>query len=130
MDGTEQKKEESAPLITFLSSTIGKKQVVAVTGLLLCGFLVAHLLGNFLLFAGPDAFNTYSHRLTSTSLIYFAEAGLTLIFLGHLYLAMRVTYQNKVARPISYYKKSKTGEGANFFSRSMPYTGFIMLIFM
>lgn len=130
MDGTEQKKVEPSPLITFLSSTIGKKQMVAISGLLLCGFLVGHLLGNFLLFAGPDAFNMYAHRLTSTPLIYVAEAGLTIIFLAHLYLAMSLTYQNKMARPISYFKKTKTGKGANFFSRSMPYTGLIMLIFI
>lgn len=130
MDGMEQKNVESAPLATFLSSTIGKKQVVAVSGLLLCGFLVAHLLGNLLLFAGPDAFNQYAYRLTSTPLIYAAEAILSLIFIGHLYLAMSLTYQNKMARPEKYFKKSKTGKGANFFSRSMPYTGLIMLVFI
>lgn len=130
MDETEQKKINPGPLMAFLCSTVGKKQLVAVSGLLLCGFLVVHLLGNFLLLAGPDAFNLYSHRLTSTSLIYVAEAGLTLIFLGHLFLAMNLTYHNKVARPIAYYQITKTGRGANFFSRSMPYTGLIMLIFI
>jgi succinate dehydrogenase / fumarate reductase cytochrome b subunit len=130
MDGTEQKKVEASPLVTFLSSTIGKKQIVAVSGLLLCGFLVGHLLGNLLLFAGPDSFNIYAHRLTSTPLIYVAEAVLSLIFLGHLFLAMNLTYHNKMARPEKYFKKTKTGKGANFFSRSMPYTGLIILIFL
>ncbi len=130
MDGMEQKKVEAAPLVTFLSSTIGKKQLVAVSGLLLCGFLVGHLLGNFLLLAGPDSFNIYAYRLTSTPLIYLAEAGLSILFLAHLFLAMNLTYHNKMARPESYYKKTKTGKGANFFSRSMPFTGLIILIFI
>ena len=127
MDGTEQKKVEPSPLVIFLSSTIGKKQIVAVSGLLLCGFLVVHLLGNLLLLAGPDAFNMYAYRLTSTPLIYIAEAVLGLIFVTHLYLALSLTYQNKTARPEKYFMKTKSGKGANFFSRSMPFTGLIIL---
>ena len=130
MDGAEQKKIEPAPLILYISSTIGKKQIVAVTGLLLCGFLVAHLLGNLLLIVGSDAFNAYSHKLTSTPLIYVAEAGLSLIFIFHFFIAMKLTYHNKVARGGKYYMKTKTGEGANFLSRTMPITGLLILIFI
>ena len=61
--------------LTFQSSVV-KKQLVGITGLLLCGFLVTHLAGNFLLFVSPEAFNKYGHTLTSNPLIYVAEAGL------------------------------------------------------
>jgi succinate dehydrogenase / fumarate reductase cytochrome b subunit len=115
--------------ITFQSSVV-KKQLVGITGLLLCGFLVSHLIGNFLLFIGPEAFNKYGHALTSNPLIYVAEAGLLVLFLVHLGLALKVTIQNKQARPTKYYMKTKTGRGANFASSSMPYTGIILLAFI
>ena len=71
----------------YLTSSIGKKQIMAITGLGLVGFTVSHLIGNFLLFLGPDAFNTYAHTLTSNPLIYLAEVGLGSMFLLHLVLA-------------------------------------------
>lgn len=130
MDGIERKEVQTSPIAEFLSSSVGKKQVIAVTGILLSLFLVGHLLGNFLLLISADAFNLYAHKLTSTALIYVAEAGLALLFLVHFSLAMKLTWQNKIARGQKYYKKVKAEDGANIFSRSMPITGFIVLIFM
>ena len=113
-----------------LGSSIVKKQLVGVTGLLLCGFLLTHLAGNFLLFVGPEAFNKYGHALTSNPLIYVAEAGLAALFLGHLGMALRLTLQNNKARPQKYYVKNKTGRGSTFASSTMPYTGVIILVFL
>ena len=112
------------------SVSIVKKQVMAITGLLLCGFLVSHLLGNFLLFKGDRAFNSYSHALITNPLIIPAELGLLVIFLVHLFLAIKLTIENKMARPIDYYMKKHTGRGATFASSSMPYTGLIILGFI
>ena len=120
----------SRALSLTLQSSVVKKQLVGITGLLLCGFLVTHLAGNFLLFVSPEAFNKYGHTLTSNPLIYVAEAGLLILFLGHLGLALKVTIQNKRARPTSFYMKTKTGRGSNFASSTMPYTGFILLAFI
>ncbi len=120
----------SRSLRVFFCSSIGKKQVMAVTGLALCGFLITHLLGNLLLFVGADAFNFYAHKLTSNSLIYIAEAGLGGVFLLHLFLALSLTVQNKMARPENYVMKKRTGRGATWASSSMPYSGFIILIFL
>ena len=118
-------------LCRYLSSSIGKKQLMAITGLLLSGFLIAHLLGNFLLMAGADAFNLYAYKLTSTPLIYIAEAGLVAIFLGHLGLAMKLTQENKAARgPQGYYMKTKTGKGSTLASSTMIYSGIIIGIFL
>ena len=120
----------ASTLAVTMKSSVVKKQLVGVTGLLLCGFLAAHLAGNFLLLVGPEAFNKYGHALTSNPLIYVAEAGLLALFLGHMGMAIRVSLQNKAARPQNYYMKTKTGRGSTFASSSMPYTGLILLAFV
>lgn len=115
----------------YFCSSIGRKQLVGVTGLLLCGFLVSHLLGNFLLLMGSDAFNLYAHKLASMgALLYLAEAGLALIFLTHLGLAAKLTLENKQARKNKYAKKVNTGRGTTWMSQSMPITGLILLVFL
>lgn len=117
----------------YLCSSIGRKQLVAVTGLLLCGFLVSHLLGNFLLLMGADAFNLYAYKLMSLGgLLYLAEVGLAVIFLLHLYLAIKLNIENVKARGgvKRYEKKKNTGRGSTFMSLTMPYTGVVLLIFI
>lgn len=114
----------------FLSSVV-KKQIMAVTGLLLCGFLLGHLAGNLLIIISPDAFNQYGHALVSNKpLLYTAEAGLVVLFLLHLTMAAKLTVENHTARPQKYFIKQKTGRGATFASSTMPYTGLIILIFL
>lgn len=114
----------------FLSSVV-KKQIMAVTGLLLCGFLLGHLAGNTLIIISPDAFNQYGHALVSNKpLLYTAEAGLIVLFLVHLTMAAKLTVENNTARPEKYYIKQKTGRGSTFASSTMPYTGMIILIFL
>lgn len=114
----------------FLSSVV-KKQIMAVTGLLLCGFLLGHLAGNTLIIISPDAFNQYGHALVSNKpLLYTAEAGLVVLFLLHISLAAKLTVENNTARPQKYYIKQKTGRGSTFASSTMPYTGMIILIFL
>jgi succinate dehydrogenase / fumarate reductase cytochrome b subunit len=112
------------------STSIGKKQIMGVTGLLLCGFLVSHLLGNLTLLVGPDAFNKYSHTLTSNPLIYGAEFILAVLFLSHIVMAFRLVIENKRARPVGYYMYKKSGRGGTLASSSMPWTGLIALVFL
>ncbi|MBD66551.1 MAG: cytochrome B subunit [Halobacteriovoraceae bacterium] len=114
----------------YLTASIGKKQIMALTGFGLVGFTLAHLLGNFLMFLGPDAFNMYGHKLTSNPLIYVAEAGLLGMFLAHIFLAAFLTLENKSARPVKYEMKVRTGRGETFASATMPYTGMILLVFV
>jgi len=117
----------------YFRSSIGRKQLVAVTGLLLCGFLVSHLAGNFLLLVGPDAFNKYTYGLTSLgSLLYVIEFGLAMVFLVHLGLAFKLNLENLASRGGSkrYYKKTNTGRGTTFMSQTMPWTGLILLVFL
>ncbi|MGZ3871236.1 MAG: hypothetical protein ACXVLQ_19225, partial [Bacteriovorax sp.] len=112
------------------STSIGKKQIMGVTGLLLCGFLVSHLIGNITLMISSDAFNKYSHTLTSNPLIYVAEAILLGIFLSHILMAVKLVIENRRARPERYYMYKKSGRGGTFASKTMPITGMIALVFL
>ena len=78
-------------IFLLFRSSIGQKILMALSGLLYIGFLVAHLGGNFLLYKGRDAFNIYSDKFTSTNLIYVAEAVLILALLVHVWTAMSLT---------------------------------------
>lgn len=113
----------------YCRSSIGRKHLVAITGLLLCGFLLGHLSGNFLLLVGPNAFNLYGYKLTSLgALLYVIEGGLGLVFLVHMYLAVKLNLENYAARG-KYSLKKRTGRGTTFMSATMPYTGLVLLIF-
>ena len=90
-------------LIRALSTSIGQKFVMGITGLLLCGFLVAHLGGNLFLFVGEEAYNDYAHALhKQEALLKVAEVGLVVLFLLHIALAIVTARNNKKARQSSY----------------------------
>jgi len=115
---------------SFLNSVV-KKQIMGITGLLLCGFVLAHLLGNMTLFIGSDAFNKYAHALASNPLIYLAEAGLLAIFLAHIVMAIKLIIENRAARPVPYaYARKHSGRGATFASSTMPISGILTLVFL
>lgn len=115
----------------FCGSTIGKKVQMAVTGLLLIGFLTGHLLGNLLLFANDNgaAFNDYAHALTSNPLIYIAELGLLLLFLVHMVSAIKLTALSKTARGSQYENQGSHGN-KTFASRTMLQTGILIFLFL
>jgi len=93
-------------LMTICSSTLGKKFLMAITGLLLCGFLVVHLSGNLLLYVGVEQYNEYARALHDQAvLLAVAEAGLLLVFLLHLYLAFAISRENRAARQARYQVK-------------------------
>ena len=86
-------------VVEFLESSIGKKIMVALAGLLLCGFLVTHLLGNLFLFVGGPAFDRNAELLESNPLLPLAEGGLVVLFLIHVLLSIRARLANAAARP-------------------------------
>ncbi|MGE0811918.1 MAG: succinate dehydrogenase cytochrome b subunit [Vicinamibacterales bacterium] len=90
------------PFLKAASTSVGSKFLIALTGLGLAVFLVAHLAGNLLFLAGPDAFNHYSHTLVSNPLVYVAELGLIAIFLLHLVKTASGFMGNRGARPQPY----------------------------
>lgn len=119
-------------LTRFLTSSIGRKVVMAITGLALIGFLVAHLAGNLLVFVGPDAFNEYSHALISNPLVYVAEAGLLVLFVSHFLSGFSVTRQNRAARPVGYQRKRRAGHTSSksLASTTMIASGLVLLVFV
>jgi succinate dehydrogenase / fumarate reductase cytochrome b subunit len=90
-------------LLRALSTSIGQKFVMGITGLLLCGFLVAHLGGNLFLFVGEEAYNHYAEALhKQEALLKVAEVGLVALFVLHIALAIITSRTNKKARATPY----------------------------
>ncbi len=117
---------------TLLTSTTGRKILIALTGLALIAFLFTHLAGNYLVFLGPGAFNGYAHTLTSTPLVYALEIGLAALFLLHIVKAIANYGANKKARPAAYTKKEWAGGTSKktLSSTTMIITGTITLLFL
>lgn len=89
----------------LLTSSIGRKLVMGLTGLGLCGFLVVHLAGNLFIYKGQAAYDGYAHALHEQEWLPLAEAGLFALFLLHIYLAFVTTWENRKARSQSYVMK-------------------------
>jgi succinate dehydrogenase / fumarate reductase cytochrome b subunit len=111
-------------------SSILKKIIMALTGLAWIVFVILHLSGNLLLYAGPTSFNDYSAKLLANPLIIPAEIGLVLFLVLHLSSAWKVTRENSAARPQPYAYKVPSSGSSTFASRTMWYGGVILLLFL
>lgn len=115
-------------------SSVGKKYIMGLTGLIWVGFLTGHLLGNLMLFSpDPDHFNAYAEFLISTGeLLYFAEAALVIFLLSHIGSGISVFFSGRKARPDKYVKSVNAGGSSKktLSSVTMIYTGGLMLIFL
>ncbi|SMG46386.1 succinate dehydrogenase / fumarate reductase cytochrome b subunit [Marivirga sericea] len=114
-----------------LTSTIGRKLVMSLTGLFLIIFLVVHLAGNFQLLAddGGLAFNAYAKFMTSNPIIKFTSYGLYAFILIHIIMSIALAVKNKNARPVGY-DKVKGSANSSFSSRNMGILGFIIFVFL
>src|SRR5262245_33677744 len=109
-----------------ITSSLGSKYVMAVTGLLLIGFVLAHMIGNLLIYAGPDALNSYALHLKGTPpLLWTARLGLLLVFVVHVGVAFRLRSLNSLARPRRYEYEDTLA--ASWASRHMMLTGLLLL---
>ncbi len=117
---------------SVLSSTVGTKLLIGVTGLAMFVYMILHLVGNALIFAGQDLFNEYSHALISNPLIIPIEIGLLLIFLLHVYKTITNYLQNSAARPTGYEKKEYAGHTSrkSVASSTMIVSGLFLLLFV
>ena len=107
-------------MFNFYNSSVGKKFVIAASGILLAFFLVFHLLGNLTLFGGEEVFNGYVKSLKNLKfLVRIAEFGLTIILLTHIVNAAIISYRN-----------NKANTNSTFFSRNMGLSGTIVLTFL
>ncbi len=119
--------------IKALNSQVGRKIITGITGIGLMLFLIGHLAGNLTIFAESDAFNIYTHTLESMGpLLYLVEAGLAFFFLYHAILGISIWRERKKARPEGYaeYKTKGSPSHQTMASKSMIYTGIIILVFL
>ena len=121
-------------VLRLLTSSIGQKFVMGVTGLLLCGFLAAHLAGNLLLFAGAKPFNDYAHALHEQwELLAVAELGLLVLFVAHVILAVTTFKGNTTSRTNQYVMKQTKipgrviGANSWMFASGAVVLGFVIL---
>jgi succinate dehydrogenase / fumarate reductase cytochrome b subunit len=115
----------------ILGSSIGRKFVMAASGIALLGFLFVHLAGNLLIYSGEGgkAFDDYARHLEENPLLVPAEIALFVLFAVHIFMALRVTGENRAARRQGYAVRSSMGE-RTIASSSMIVTGIVVLIFL
>jgi succinate dehydrogenase / fumarate reductase cytochrome b subunit len=116
-------------LAQFWGSTVGKKIVMAVTGLIMVGFLIGHMLGNLQVFLGPAKINGYSAFLHSLGeLLWLVRAVLFVALILHVVAAVQLTLRDRAARPVGYEKHETSA--ATFASRTIRYGGVVIAIFV
>lgn len=118
-----------AALLQFWNSTIGKKWVMAVTGLALVLFAVGHMAGNLQVFLGATAFNDYAHKLQSLGpLLWLARIGLFVAAVLHITASLQLTMRAREARPVGYAKQES--QISTFASRTMRWGGIVLALFL
>lgn len=116
-------------LSSYVKSSVGAKHLMAITGVVLSLFVLAHMASNLLLLVSQDAINAYAHGLKSTPpLLWGARATLLLMVTVHIVAALRLTAINRAARPVSYVRFKPVR--SPFYARVMPWTGLILLAFI
>ncbi|MCG8589885.1 MAG: succinate dehydrogenase cytochrome b subunit [Proteobacteria bacterium] len=115
-------------LIRLFGTSIGRKLVMAGTGLMLIGFVLVHMLGNMAMFQGADALNGYAAWLQGHPLIWAARAGLLGVFLVHSVTAVSLALENRRARPVAYGRKELVA--ATLASRYIVLSGVLVLGFV
>jgi succinate dehydrogenase / fumarate reductase, cytochrome b subunit len=112
------------------STSVGKKQLMAATGLLFLLFLATHLLGNLSIYGGPAAFIDYAVHLHALGkLLVVAEVGMAVALIIHVGAAAVLFLENRRARPVRYTADRSAG-GRTLSSQTMPYTGLLILGFI
>jgi succinate dehydrogenase / fumarate reductase cytochrome b subunit len=123
------KYNDMAWISTFLHSSIGRKVLMAITGLFLCSFLLIHMSGNFLLFKNDNGleFNAYAQFMTHFPLIKFVSYITYASFILHAIDGLMLAAQNRQARPAKY---AVTPTSSTWASRNMAILGTIILVFL
>jgi succinate dehydrogenase / fumarate reductase cytochrome b subunit len=115
--------------ITFYGTTIGKKVVMAVSGLIVVGWLLAHMIGNATIFAGPEAVNHYAALLRENPPILWGQRLLLIAALGsHIHAAFSLWSRNNDARPKAYYQRKDLA--TNYAALTMRYGGLVLISFI
>ncbi len=132
------KKRRPAPfLVELYRSALGKKYVMAITGIVWMGYVFAHMVGNLKMYLGPAEYDLYADFLRNllvpifprTVTLWILRLGLIVAIALHIHAATTLTLMNRRARAVRY-QSPRDYVAANFASRTMRYTGVLILIFL
>lgn len=124
---------KSSGIVSIYQSSIGKKILTGLTGLGLVTFIIAHMLGNLLLFISPSAYNQYGHFLeTVKPLLWSVEIVLLVVILVHASIGVQIYLNKRRARPTGYAAYQSAGQPSNqtISSRTMIWTGITLAVFI
>lgn len=117
-------------VLTLHRTTIGKKAIMAVSGVVLFGFVILHMLGNFQLWLGPEYMHAYAVKLRAVpGLLWIARAILLLAVGAHIWAAVSLVGRNSDARPVDYQHRRKD-VATNYAARTMMWGGAIVAMFI
>jgi succinate dehydrogenase / fumarate reductase cytochrome b subunit len=124
-------------LLDLYSTAVGKKYAMAISGLMLIGFVVVHMVGNLKMYLGEEDFNHYAEFLREllvpilprTVLLWLLRFGLLAAAVVHVHAAVSLTRLNREARSVKY-QSARDYQVANFASRTMRWTGSIVILFL
>jgi succinate dehydrogenase / fumarate reductase cytochrome b subunit len=116
-------------MLAFYRSTVGKKIIMGVTGVILVGFVISHVLSNLMVFQGPEGIDGYARFLRSTGkLLWLARGGLILAAVLHVDAAYQLTMRARASRPVAYGKR--VPQSSTWAARSMRWGGVLLLGFI
>ena len=135
--GPSRAKRKAPFPVEFYRSALGKKYVMAITGIMLMGFVFAHMVGNLKMYQGPEALNHYGEFLRELAYpilpkygaLWLLRGGLIVAVILHIHAAYSLTKMNRAARTVGYQSR-RDYIAANFASRTMRYSGVIVLLFL
>jgi succinate dehydrogenase cytochrome b subunit len=115
--------------LTIPDTTVGKKYVMAASGIVLFGFVIGHMIGNLQVFLGRDAFNQYAHFLHSTpTLLWGTRVVLLLAVAAHIVSAVALVMRNRDARPVGY--RMKKNVATSYAAITMRISGPLLLAYI
>lgn len=115
----------------FLRTSIGKKYIMGVSGLIWAGFVLGHMLGNMTIFISPDMYNAYGHAIVTSGILIPTEILLVAALVTHVAMGIWLTVENRAARGPQRYAVTPKGEkGGSLASRTMAAQGSIILAFI
>ena len=123
--------------LAFYSTSVGKKWVMAITGIMLLGFVLVHMVGNLKLYMGEEDINKYGVALRNlggdlvphTSILWALRLGLIAAFVLHIHAAYALTRMNQRARPVRYQSRREY-VAATYAARTMRWSGVIVGLFL
>jgi succinate dehydrogenase / fumarate reductase cytochrome b subunit len=115
--------------LDFWDAPIGKKAVMAITGMILFGFVLVHMAGNLQVFLGPEKFDAYGRLLrVEPALLWFARIVLLVAVILHIVASVQLAALNQKSRPVGYQKK--TAVDSSYASRTMMWSGPLLAAFI